>query len=58
LRLPVRGVGEPVVADEPGHHDLLAGLEGDRAGGGVVLQRLALDEASTWLSDASLVLFR
>jgi len=34
LRLPVQGVGEPVVADEPGHHDLLAGLEGDRAGGG------------------------
>jgi hypothetical protein len=27
LRLPVQGIGEPVVADEPGQHDLrLAGL--------------------------------
>jgi hypothetical protein len=41
LRLLVQGIGEPVVADEPGQHDLLlAGLAGDRAAGGVVLARL------------------
>jgi hypothetical protein len=43
LRLPVQGVGEPVVADEPGHHDLLTDWRVSGLVAGVVLQRLALD---------------
>jgi hypothetical protein len=60
LRLPVRGVGEPVVADEPGHHDLLAGLEG-HPGWWRALFFSAwrwIEASTTWLSHASLVLFR